>query len=225
MFPHLISQYIRVLDLGLHFENRPTNYQEVKKMGMRLFRSINALKGVREVKLSPHFSIKRIRHFTSEINNFWEENKHQYKYAVKRDHEYLNWRYCDPRGGEYIIYVAMEAGKILGYIVLRINRFDPNYPTGCIVDVQTAINSPGVAEALTDEATVYFDNKDVNYSYSHVVEGHPYTRILQKRGFLNSRQHLNLFYNLYTASRDEFQKMSESPKSETWYCYGDRDWI
>jgi len=222
-FPHKISQYIRILDLDLHFENRPTNNQWFKKVGIRLFRKINAIKRLRETKLSSNINITCISHFTKEIDNFWEENKHQYKYAVKKDHEYLNWRYCDPRGGEYVVYVAMEASEILGYIVLRINRYDPNYPIGCIVDLQTTINSPEVAEMLTDEATRYFDNNDVNYTYAHVVDGHPYTQTLQKLGFVNSRHHLVPFYTLYTAAQEEFQKVSESPSSEIWYCDGDRD--
>ncbi len=49
--------------------------------------------------------------------------------------EYLNWRYSDRRGGDYILKEAIEGERALGYVVLRVNGYQEKYPVGYIVDL------------------------------------------------------------------------------------------
>ena len=66
--------------------------------------------------------IKKISAFDERIDEFWKIVNDNHDFILERGREYLNWRYCDFRAGEFIVEQAEEDGKILGYIVYNINR-------------------------------------------------------------------------------------------------------
>jgi hypothetical protein len=41
-----------------------------------------------------------IERFEEWADEFWTQLGARYKFIVQRDKDYLNWRYCDPRGGK-----------------------------------------------------------------------------------------------------------------------------
>ncbi len=49
---------------------------------------------------------------------------------MERNRDYLNWRYCDPRAGGFLVTQAEENGRLVGFSAPKINHYDPNYPVG-----------------------------------------------------------------------------------------------
>ena len=110
-----------------------------------------------------------------------------------RDAGWLNWRYCDPRGGDFTVRQAKyDEGNIQGYIVLTISRTTLDYPTGCVVDMMIPPDRHDVADLLLQEATDIFDSQDTNMAICLIVQDTLYMKIYPRHGFLNSRKKLNL---------------------------------
>lgn len=117
-----------------------------------------------------------------------------------------------------------EEGKILGYCILRINRYREDYPLGCIVDLLTLPDRRDVAAALIADATRYFDDQDINIVLSMIIKNHPYERSFGRCGFLDSRIKLNLFYTIL-GMEGETDKLKEVSADRIHFSYGDIDYV
>jgi len=49
------------------------------------------------------FEVNNINKFDYKVDELWASVNDYFKYIVVRDKNFLNWRYCDPRGGIYYI--------------------------------------------------------------------------------------------------------------------------
>jgi len=224
LFPTSLVNLVRIKDIDQQLQMMPAKNSSLKKLGFHAAKILNdisnTIHGSESVKQD--LTIAETDNFDERINGFWEEVSNQYDFIVERRRDYLNWRYCDPRCGDFIIKIAEYEGQILGYSVLRINRFLIDYPVGYIVDLLTLSNRPDVSEALAADAISYFDNNDVNIINYQVVKGHPYERILKKQGFLNSRIKIHLFYNPL-GNKDEIRKLKTSPENRIYVSWADHD--
>jgi hypothetical protein len=115
----------------------------------------------------------------------------QYDFIIKPSKDYLEWRYLDPRSGNYVFRIVIEGNCILGFAVFRINRIEP-YHLGFIVDLLTVDNRLDVAEALLVDVLGYFIDHNVNQVYFQVVEEHPFEGLARKFGFYSSSSFLSV---------------------------------
>ena len=120
----------------------------------------------------PEFCIEEVKCIDERIEMFWNGIKDHYSFIVNRSKEDLNWRYCDPRAGCFVVKQAEEGGRILGYSALRVNRYREDYPVGFIVDLLTLPNRLDVADALVKDAVRYFDDENINIVNYQVVKNH-----------------------------------------------------
>jgi hypothetical protein len=60
-----------------------------------------------------------VKSFGERADALWAEASQQFQFGVVRSSAHLNWRYADPRAGDYVVLVAEEKGRWLGYTVLR----------------------------------------------------------------------------------------------------------
>lgn len=224
-FPHDKMLFVRIHDVDLHLRIIQSENTWVKKYGFLLLKLFNRIKNVLSVS-SPSgkaFNISEIQSFDDRINKFWDEIKDHYTFAVERKRDYLNWRYSDPRGGNYLIKQIEEDGRILGFSVLRINRYMENYPMGYVVDLLTFPDRLDVAEAFVADAIDYFDHNDINIIKCLIVENHPHEGIFKKHGFLYSRERHVMFYTIFTPIGDELIKVKKVTGNRIHLSYGDRD--
>lgn len=135
----------------------------------------------------------------------------------------MNWRYFDPRAGDYRVMYALEGEKLIGYSVLRVNRFVAGYPIGYVVDLLALPGRLDVVDSLLADAEQYFSMEDVNIVLSALFSNHPYKPVFNKHGFLDSRVNLTLFYNYNDEKRrDEILAKTEEAK-RVHFMYGDID--
>lgn len=168
--------------------------------------------------------VGHIDRFDERIDAFWERMSGAYGFITERTKEYLNWRYRDPRGGAYSVMQAEEDGAIIGYIVLRINRWVDGLPEGYVVDLCTLKNRLDCAEVLINEAVRLFDDAGVNTVSYWGVKGHPYTEVFKRFGFIDSRYKIALAYNNVNLN-EEYVAFKNLSADEVLFQYGDSDWI
>ena len=226
-FPHDGRVFVRIHDVDEHFRKMPAEKYLLNKYGFLVLRLVNrirnALQTSRLLKLG--LVIREIERFDDRINDFWEKISKNYYFIVKRTRDYLNWRYCDPRAGDFIVKLVEEDDEILGYIVLRINRFVEDYPVGWLVDLLTLPDRLDAAYALVEDAVKYFDQNDININICLINMGHPHEEIMKRYGFLNSRQGPFRVYVSYLRGSENIGQFEESRVNEVHNVFGDHDWI
>lgn len=222
-FPRPIASLSWIDDVDLHVKMTRKDNSLAVKTGIRLLKVVSK-KSMDRREESRKFQIREISRFEDEFIPFWNEVKLGYDFILERNLEYLNLRYCDTRGGNYIIYNIEENNKTLGYLVLNINRLDADYPVGSIVDLLTYPYRLDTAEALLTHAINFFIKQNVNYIRYMVVRDHPYEKIFKNKGFIDSRQLLRV--NLHPMNIEaEWDKFMKAPANRLHFQYGDTDWI
>ena len=90
--------------------------------------------------------------FDARVDELFDDAASGFDFIQVRRHNYLNWRFCDPRAGPFVIRVAEEDGVMLGYAVLA--SIDGR---GNIADLLARPGRSDVVESLVRDATVRFE--------------------------------------------------------------------
>ncbi len=224
--PFILEQLMKIRDVDLHLRTVSSERSFVKKFGYRTLRTINRLKGSAKTssKIRDDFKITEVDRFDQRIDGFWSKVSTHYKLIVQRDGDYLNWRYCDLRGGKYNIRVAMADGQILGYMVLRVNSYVPDYQTGYIVDLLTLPDRPDVVSELGRHAVEFFDRRDVNIIQVNVLKNSLAELLFHGLGFVNYP--VKPFMNYAAEYRNNYlDELNLRDVEKMHFSYGDYDWI
>ena len=224
-FPLAVLSLIRIHDMDYHLKKTPIKKAHLKKVFLLLLRRKYALQRIfcPSKSLDPPFTIQNIDRFDQRVNSFWNDVKDHYFFIIARDCDYLNWRYGDPRGCLYSINIAETNGKLLGFIILRINHYNKEYPSGHIVDLLTLPDRLDVAEALVKGAIKFFDDHNVNTIQSLVVKNHPFEAIYRRNIFFG-RKAIPFFYDEYERIEGLEDLATIHPK-RVYLALGDFDYI
>jgi hypothetical protein len=224
-FPKPLLILDRIKDIDLHLQKMSVNNSLIKKIGFQIVKTFYNMKNV-IVNQNPRAptSVVGIDSFDHRVNVLWEEVSDQYDFIVERRMDYLNWRFCDLHGGSYIVKQAEDDEHVLGYIVLRVNRYREDYPVGIIVDLVVHPGRPDVVEALVADAIRVFDGEEVNFCRYLGVKNHSYMKVLKRFGFMETGNKVHLFY-ASPIEENELDKLSSNAVTRIHFTYGDTDWI
>ena len=228
--PHFIHpsvDFIRINDIDLHLENRETKHAPLKKLYINIQKIRNSFsRNYNRVSLQtdPSLNISNIDSFDIRFNGFFEAIKNNYNFIIEKTQEYLNWRYCDPHGGKFIVKIAEKENAIVGYMVLRINKYNEQYHEGYIVDMLGAPNQGAVLEPLLLDALRFFDESSLNIIHSYAFSNSSDAYLLRKYGFFSARNDQIVFLNPM-AYDDNIDILTRSPPEKIHYTYGSSDWI
>lgn len=226
-FPILITHFVRIKDIDLHLKMMSYNKKWMINIGFRCLKIINQahnfMNYISKSKKSIH--VQSINRFDARIDKFWDKVSSGYKLISERTKEYMNWRYCDSRGGDYSVKCIQDEDNLYGYIILRINKMKKNYPVGYIVDMLTLPERSDITHALISAAVDYFDRRHVNIIHSRLVKGHPYGKILKKYGFINSTEKKLFFFRPYEAAGGELAQIISTSPSKIYINYGEEAFI
>ena len=230
-FPHVLCEKVCIKDVDKFLERHNIKYKFIIKIGFLALKNINAI--VNAIKFNRNNSyndndiiIRRIHEFDENIDRFWGSIKDGYYFIIERTQKYLNWRYCDKRGGDYYVVIAEQDGDILGYIVLRINRILDDYPEGTIVDLLTLPDRLDVARKLIVHAVDYFNENKVISVNVWTVKNHPYDVLYERYGFIEITRTARTVFNTTPVDVGEEWELFESAQpSQLHIQLGDLDWI
>lgn len=127
-------------------------------------------------------NIYHINQFTNNYDELFLSTYNKYKFIVKRDKEYLNWRFVKNTTNKYYILEYKENNILKGYCVYKI-YVDKNVRYGDIVDF-LAINKC-VFKELIDEALFSIKQHDCKHANIWATN-FEYKTILYNLGFYDS---------------------------------------
>ena len=227
IFPHQIMNMIRVKDIKLHLRETNSKHRFVKEIGYNIISNMNVMKKMLKQNVTKKLELTRIRdinYFDEGINAFLHGIEDHFSFVVKRDQDYLNYRYNDSRGGKYSVRILEDDNEILGYIVSG-TRKKNGYETGFIVDLLSKPYRIDVAEKLLNEALEQFDDKGINVVKSWVIQNHPYDQLFRKNGFINVMTSPPFIeFHVYSVG-NEWNKFGESRPENVHFSMGDLDII
>ena len=223
-FPQEVVHFIRIRDVDLHFKMSPSDNAWIKKVGYRIMNFIDNFSHVRSLSSIEKVKIKSVSTFDDRVNLFWDKIAGKYSFIVERRQDYLNWRYCDSRGGNYRVFIAEEEESLIGYCVVMINRYNKDYPRGYIVDLLKLPNRFDVSEALIQEAIDYFDGYDVNFIDCLAIRRSQQGISLRNCGFFDSRTKMFLVVSMKGLMKEEMEKyLRRLTMKKMHFVYGDID--
>ena len=146
-----------------------------------LGRSLSPLFRVFDIRIkNKKYKIKKIEGFDKNINEFTSSIKNKFRYFVKRDKNFLNWRYSQsPK--HYEKRIVMKGKKITGYVVFRCGLFN-NIKTGIILDILS--NNRQEFNLLLDEIVGYFSKSGMKFASCYMINNNFYYKALLRRGFM-----------------------------------------
>lgn len=143
-----------------------------------------------------------VKRFSDDDDRLYRKAATDFDLIAVRDHRYLNWRFCDPRGGAYIVRGARENEELLGYAVLK--------PEGdgemMIVDMLADPGRPDVIPFLLQDALEQGQRHGSESLTCCLPKGHRYERNLRESGFVA-----------------EVRMTGDEPMRMIWFPRGDHD--
>jgi hypothetical protein len=222
--PIKISHLVKVTDIELHLDKMNSKFKIFKKYGYYLLNYLNKIKILNRIpSIKYDLDISDINYFDDSYDLFWNNIKNNYSFILEKTKYYLNWRYCDSRSGSFIIKKAMLNEKLLGFIVLKINKYDKKYPEGYIVDLITLSNFYEVGYMLVQEAQRFFDENNINAITAYFVENSKYEDILISSGFIKLNK-INIFYQ-HLNNDINIDELNREDPNKIHFTMGDTDWI
>lgn len=126
-------------------------------------------------------TIKSVETLDERWDTLWEKISITLPIAVKRDRDYLEWRYLKNPLFRYTIFAAFREKELLGYCVLRVDeKFDMKM--GYIVDMLAL--TPDVTEALIKKAVTVFRAQSVDIVSLLMTPSFARKYQLRRQGFL-----------------------------------------
>jgi GNAT superfamily N-acetyltransferase len=209
-FPTKFEKYFFVLNPARYFKD---NFW--KKIAYRVFLNFNKLRQGSRAQVK----IKQITAFNDQIDEFWNNIKDDYNFIIKRDQEYLNWRYCDDRAGNYTIFIAQENERIIGYLVLGIIDKD-----AFIADIIAIKNQEAIYNTLISHALNNLKQENIALISVWAIKGHAIEKSFIGNGFLARGNEVYLFFNRKFEGI-EFDWLKNEPVNSLHLAFGDSDII
>lgn len=220
-FPKQLVNLVRIHDIDRHIEFIPVENEWLIKTGFRTLKVINQLTSFRPQN-GEKVKVNSPQLFDDKVDELFDKVKKGYDFIVDRGKDYLNWRYNDPKAGNYIVKTVEKNGRLQGYLVFFNNRFIEEYPIGYIVDVIVEPGRDDVLRVLIESALQELDSEGVNIVNYLNVKGHHYEKVFSEYGFLDSRIKIYMFYQSNTVDT-EMEQLADSSASKLFYTWGNHD--
>ena len=222
-----LSMMVRIDDVNAYTKS----YNPAKKVlltsgyhGARLLSSLKSVRVKGGGDSSKLLEVSDITGFDDRVGALWAESCGDYDLVQELSLDYLNWRFCDSRGGKYVVRQAEEDGVVVGFSVLRVSQFGANPPSGYVVALHCLPERLDCASALVDDALSYFRGRQVNSVRYCVSKGHPYEGLLMEKGFVVAPGDV-LFTTFPKSIGDDFDVYKNASATRVLFQYGSFDWI
>ena len=210
-YPHPIDGYIKINNLMKTTKTLNIDNKNIMILGYSSLEKLNNLL-YRERSSPENITVTKINSFTEETDQLWNRISQHYDLIYEKTAEYLNYRYLDPRAGNYTAYKA-EKDQIQGYAITHIKKVN-DLKIGYISDILS--ETPEAAKALLQQAVNDMDDADLITVLG--VKNHQ-SRQYKTAGLLDGRRLFHLTYN----ELGEPLNIENTNPMRAYFCYGDRD--
>ena len=229
-FPAEIKTLVRVHDFTELIKRKNLDERgffrrpEFLTIGFQGMKTVNLLRHGAAADRVSDASVEKAGRLGENVSTLVESVYRYYNFILDKRPEFLNWRYCDRRGGEYQVDLVLDDGEVKGYCVYRINSLKKDYPEGYILDVLVEHGKTEYASLLIGEAARYFDEHQVNSSYCLLSGGHSLERAFRLNGFIDLfRRRSVVLEALDPRAEDDLDKVraSKAERLEYMFAYTD----
>ena len=144
--------------------------------GMALWSRLRSRVGPRGAR---NVTVSTLPAFDERYGPFLERASAAWDVIPMRSVEYLNWRFCDPRAGGFVVRAAEQGDTLLGYAVLH--RLEGR---GHIMDLLALPDRLDVVRTLIDDAIQHLDDAGTHSVECWMLREQPYARVLRQAGFV-----------------------------------------
>jgi len=179
-----------------------------------------ALASIRRRRRAPGggWELTPIEQFDDRFDDLFADAAQSFDFIKVRDVEYLNWRYADPRAGNYRTIAATEADQLLGFVTIKhASR------RGHVMDLLVRPGRVDVAEALVGAADDAFRQVQVFAAMCWLPPTHPYRSALARYGFFDSRQPSGVSLKTYAGPHARSLDFLADPGAGVHIMLGDSD--
>ena len=157
--------------------------------------------------------------FSIDATNLWRKVAGRWPWMVRRDADWLNWRFLDAPSGRFRAIGVHDGGAFAGYAVVQVP--EDGGRVGCLVDVLAA-GDAALAGAV-EGAMSYLEAQGISAVKSHAIEGSWWEGRLQAFGFQAPKAEDRKIVIAYV--HDEDHPLGRTVlEPHTWYFTdGDRD--
>ncbi len=174
--------------------------------------------GKKKISIPPGLKITEVERFNDRFDHFWEEEKKNYKIALVRNSQYLNWRYIQ-NPSSYKIFSVEQNKFIKGFIVLKYSQEE--LKRGRIVDIFTEKGNNIALDLLLRSAINYFLKQNVDVVTCWMFEHWPIFHALRKHGFFKKNTPHDLIVRMLSS---DFSKEYILDKHRWYLTMGDSDY-
>ena len=128
-------------------------------------------------------TVSELPAFDERFEPFWERASAAWDVIPVRSVELLNWRFCDPRAGDFSIRIAEENGALLGYVVLHLVS-----TRGYVMDLLALPGRLDVVRRLIDDAVHILHEAGASAVECWMLREHPYAGVLRRARFVLLRR-------------------------------------
>jgi hypothetical protein len=164
------------------------------------------------------WSIRRVDAFDDRVDALWRDAASGFRLAFVRTKDSLNYRYADPRAGDYSIAIAEAGDRVLGYIIYTSWK-----QTGQVADVLVLPERFDVLESLLAYALDQLRQTGCASVECWRDIYHPYGPVLDKLGFDHVRRRQGITVH-WLRGPDELAFFAD-PKSAVHIMAGDTDLV
>jgi hypothetical protein len=202
---------------------RDVRYGGLKKMA---YRGLRTLKGDR-ARRDPDVEVYESVVFPDDIERMVLRFEKAFTFVLRRDVEYLRWRYSDPRGGKFRILFARRGPSTAGLIVLRPYSVEGRTYMD-IVDLVAEVGDEGAIGALVSSAARVCREIGSTIMQMWLPSDHPYLPDLGRAGFLHRQTGSEeRTMKLLFRPLDDSEEIMSSLKGglQCHLVLGDTDWV
>ena len=164
-------------------------------------------------------TVREVAAFDERINGFWEAASQPFDFIPARTRDYLDWRYCDRRGGAFSTTIAEAGEHVLGYLITR-----TSLGRGYIADALALPGRLDVVAALTSEALTRLAATGIHTVECWLPARHPYGETLARYGFVRMKTSPRFMYRGQRASEAELSILRD-PATAVHLMIGDTDLV
>jgi hypothetical protein len=210
--PVQMGRYELIANPDGFFEN--VRFGGVKKIA---YAGIRAFKGNRS-RDDPALEVFESSTFPDDAEALVKRFQAAFTFVLRRDLDYLRWRYSEPRGGHFRVLFVRRGGSTVGFMVLR----PYNVEGHAYMDIADLVAEPGDGDAMVCK------EEGSNVLQMWLPTDHPYLPHLDRAGFHLSppgqgERGMKLLYRLAENSTQLAPALQSGVKCHL--VLGDTDWI
>lgn len=187
--------------------------------GVQVARLLASQARRRPAPRSVPWSITTVARFEDEQAEMISRSLGQFDFVGDRPIEYLNWRFCDERGGAFTVRVAREGGEELGYAVTRAQR-----GSAFLADILALPGRADVAESLIRDAIELAGDAGAGAIRARLPKRHVYGGALARAGFVDVGHVAGELVEARDRNDPAFAVL-EREDARIHYVFADSDWV